>query len=681
MTDLQTYFQRLGIPLPTVTSVSVDGGQNSPVGQADSADGEVDLDIEVAGSIAPGAHIAVYYTPNTDRGFLDAVTQATHDTTNKPSVISISWGSPEKDWSSQSMDAWNSLGQSATLLNVPIFVAAGDHGCSDEQTTDAGYDGQRHVDFPGTCADGIASCGGTSLQSKGTVITSETVWNDNDGWATGGGVSTYFQNPTWQNGLVAEGTVPLLLRGVPDIAGNADPDTGINVRVNGNDSVSGGTSAVAPQWAALTAVLSQALKKKAGFFIPLLYANAKAAATNDIAIGNNSVFGVTGFSAKPGWDACTGLGSPNGAKLLALLSSPGVPVAEETPPATETQPDVGTVVAASPQPSVGQPFDPKAAVLYGQFVQAAYSMYNAAPNNLTPPPSNDFPTGYDLVAWVQMQDFIIGSTGPTFYGFIAQSNADPNRFVLAIRGTSNGVEWWDDVNAAVLIPFRVPGCGSVGAGFARIYDTLEVVERPTGPTTAAIAPQSLRAIGGFSQQVANLVARHTPATARARGFAASASVEVAGHSLGAALATLYTLENAYTGKINNPVLCTFASPAVGDSTFAAAFNGLGLTSWRVVNAPDLVPKLPPQILGFTHVDSLQPYSSTGKVTPSLSCWHALATYLSLIDPTLQPHPLCRLPISTIAVQLAAASRPTAPTTLSIPAGPVTVNITVNLGGG
>jgi hypothetical protein len=168
-------------------------------------------------------------------------------------------------------------------------------------------------------------------------------------------------------------------------------------------------------------------------------------------------------------------------------------------------------------------------------------------------------------------------------------------------------------------------------------------------------------------------------TTQATGFAASAAIEVAGHSLGAALATLYTLDNAYTGKINNPALCMFASPAVGDSTFTTAFNGLGLTSWRVVNAPDLVPKLPPQLLGFTHVDTLQQYSSTGKVTPSLACWHALATYLSLIDPTLQPDPSCRLTTSITAVQLAAASRPTTATTLSVPAGPVTVNITVNLG--
>jgi hypothetical protein len=128
----------------------------------------------------------------------------------------------------------------------------------------------------------------------------------------------------------------------------SDPDTGINVRANGNDSVSGGTSAVAPQWVALTAVISQVLKKKAGFFIPLLYANSKVAATNDIVAGNNSVFGVTGFLAKPGWDACTGLGSANGAKLLALLSSAGAPVVEEAPPSSiGAQPDAETAVVCT----------------------------------------------------------------------------------------------------------------------------------------------------------------------------------------------------------------------------------------------------------------------------------------------------------------------------------------------
>ena len=260
----------------------------------------------------------------------------------------------------------------------------------------------------------------------------------------------------------------------------------------------------------------------------------------------------------------------------------------------------------SVQSRVSNPFNPKAAILYGQFVKAAYSMYD--PATLTPPPSADFPAGYQLTAWVTMRDFILGSTDPVFYGFIAQSMTDATQFVLAIRGTSNGVEWWDDFNAAIKTPFKVPGCGSVGAGFARIYETLEVIERPTGAATAPAVARSLKPIGGFCQQVAALVRRHVAATARATAGDASGSIEITGHSLGAALATLYTLENALTDKIPNPGLCTFASPFVGDSAFAAAFNGLGLTSWRIVNAPDIVPKSStrdPRLYACQHVAALQ----------------------------------------------------------------------------
>src|SRR5271155_3615316 len=121
------------------------------------------------------------------------------------------------------------------------------------------------------------------------------------------------------------------------------------------------------------------------------------------------------------------------------------------------------------------------------------TLYHAAP-------------GYQLVAWIQMQDFILASTGPVFYGLIAQNMVNANQFVLAIRGTSNGVEWWDDANAALKTPFK--GCGSVGKGFAHIYDTLEVVERPTSAAGAAVA-QSLRALGGFSQQMSSLLKRHS----------------------------------------------------------------------------------------------------------------------------------------------------------------------------
>ena len=340
--------------------------------------------------------------------------------------------------------------------------------------------------------------------------------------------------------------------------------------------------------------------------------------------------------------------------------------------------DGGSVV-----PGTGLVFDPTAAMLYGRFVQAAYTMYDANPSNLTPPQSSDFPAEYRLIAWIHMRDFTIGSTGPIFYGFIARSVRDPNQFVLAIRGTSNGIEWWDDVNATTRVPFKVPNCGAVGMGFARIYDTLEVIDVPSSVSPAAT--ESLRATGGFSQQVSELVRHRANVTPKAEGLEAPTSIEVTGHSLGAALATLYVMENAQTDKISNPALCTFASPLVGDSTFADAFNAVQVTSWRVVNQQDIVPKLPPEILGFRHVEREQRFSSTGKVRSSFSCWHALTTYLNLIDPSVLPSVGCQLGAPSAAAEtIAAASAPggtvssAAAKSFSVPAGPVTVNITINV---
>jgi kumamolisin len=127
--DLTAYFKTLGQTAPTITAVSVDGGKNAPTtASGDSADGEVMLDIEVAAAVAPGAKIVVYFTPNTDQGFIDAITTAVHDTTNKPSVISISWGGPESSWTPQSLAALDAACQSAAALGITITVAAGDDG-------------------------------------------------------------------------------------------------------------------------------------------------------------------------------------------------------------------------------------------------------------------------------------------------------------------------------------------------------------------------------------------------------------------------------------------------------------------------------------------------------------------------------------------------------------------------
>jgi kumamolisin len=307
--DLDTYFEGLGLATPSVVAVPVDGGANSPSGDANGPDGEVMLDIEVAGAIAPQANIVAYFAPNTDAGFLDAITTAIHDTTHKPSVISISWGGPESSWTAQAMTSMDEAFQAAATMGITVCVASGDSGSSD------GVGSGDHVDFPSSSPFALG-CGGTSLQLSGGAISSEVVWNDGaDNGASGGGISSFFAVPTWQAGLsaVEQGkSVALSKRGVPDVAGDADPETGYAVRIDGTNTVVGGTSAVAPLWAALVARLNQASGKPLGYINPQLYQNPKA--LRDITSGNNG-----DFAAAVGWDACTGLGSPNGAALGGVV--------------------------------------------------------------------------------------------------------------------------------------------------------------------------------------------------------------------------------------------------------------------------------------------------------------------------------------------------------------------------
>jgi kumamolisin len=301
--DLQQYFAGLGLKAPAVTAVSVDGAVNAP-GNPQGADGEVALDIEVAGSIAPGAKIAVYFAPNTEQGFVDAVSTAVHDATRKPGVISISWGGPESGYSSAGMTALDNAAQSAVALGVTITVAAGDNGSSDGVN-----DGQNHVDFPASSPH-VLACGGTRLTASGTTIKSEVVWNDGaNGGATGGGVSAVFALPSWQANAKVPGG---MMRGVPDVAGDASPNSGYNVLVDGQQEVVGGTSSVAPLWAALIALVNEQKGSAAGFVNPALYGSPGD--FHDIVKGNNGV-----YSAGPGWDACTGLGSPVGTAVATAL--------------------------------------------------------------------------------------------------------------------------------------------------------------------------------------------------------------------------------------------------------------------------------------------------------------------------------------------------------------------------
>jgi kumamolisin len=316
-TDLATYFKNLGIATPTVSAVSVDGATNSPTGDPSGPDGEVELDIEVAGAVAPSAKIAMYFAPNTDQGFLDALTTAVHDTKLNPAVVSISWGGPESSWTQQALTSFNSACEDASTIGVTILVASGDDG-----STDGVSSGTPTVDFPAS-SPYVLACGGTKLTLSGTQISSEQAWNElsvNEG-ATGGGVSEFFALPSYQQSAsVPKAPNGFVGRGVPDVAGDADPETGYNVLVDGQQTVIGGTSAVAPLWAGLLARINQSLGKNVGYLNPLLYTKNVEATLHDITTGSNGT-----YSAGTGWDACTGLGTPDGAALLAALSSPATP--------------------------------------------------------------------------------------------------------------------------------------------------------------------------------------------------------------------------------------------------------------------------------------------------------------------------------------------------------------------
>ncbi|QJD78830.1 S53 family peptidase [Spirosoma rhododendri] len=316
--DITAYFKSIGLKAPSVKAVLVDGGKNAP-SNANGADGEVMLDIEVAGGIAPGANIVVYFAPNTDQGFLDAITTALHDARNKPSVISISWGSAEKSWTPQALNSFNQAFQSAAALGVTICAAAGDTG-SDDSVGDK----LAHVDFPAS-SPFVLACGGTKLltTTNGTAISTETVWHESNTSATGGGISDVFDKPDYQ----AKASVPPSVndgkrvgRGVPDVAAVADPATGYVVRVDGQNLVIGGTSAVAPLMAGLVALINEQRSQPVGFIHPKIYATPTV--FRDVTQGDNiTVTNSKGYSATTGWDACTGLGVADGQKLASLLTT------------------------------------------------------------------------------------------------------------------------------------------------------------------------------------------------------------------------------------------------------------------------------------------------------------------------------------------------------------------------
>jgi kumamolisin len=301
------YLKTLGVAHVPFHVVNIDGGAERPADPGPT--GENMLDAEMIGALVPQADKTIYVAPNTDRGFLDAISTALHDEHHN-TALSISWGGPEERFTPQAVHAFNELFKEARAMGVNVFSAAGDNGA-----TDGIPDGKLHVDFPSS-SPGVVASGGTKLTlGPNGAIARETVWNElrHGQGATGGGISAINIKPPAQKGLTIGG------RGVPDIAGNADPTTGFKMFVPSGEpgkigvELVGGTSAVAPLYAALDARLEQNLGHPVGDLQKAIYA-APADAFHDIKTGNNG-----GYEAGPGWDAATGRGSVDGTTLLGYL--------------------------------------------------------------------------------------------------------------------------------------------------------------------------------------------------------------------------------------------------------------------------------------------------------------------------------------------------------------------------
>ena len=275
--DVSAYFQKIGVPAPNIQIVAVDGVSTDPAADPDST-GEVMLDVDVAGAMAGGAKIAVYFSTFDEKGFIDCLSAVINDAANDPGVLSISWGWAENQpfnnavlWSPAAIDHVNQSLLAAAQLGITVCVSTGDDG-SEAQVKD----GHAHVNFPAT-SPYVLAVGGTTLHArksaKGQTAITEVVWNDGPGSGTGGGVSDITPVPSYQEGKVPRSINPgnFAGRAIPDVAADADPNTGYLTMSGGQLGIVGGTSASAPLWGSLITRINASLGARVGNFNALLY--------------------------------------------------------------------------------------------------------------------------------------------------------------------------------------------------------------------------------------------------------------------------------------------------------------------------------------------------------------------------------------------------------------------------
>jgi len=299
--------------MPAIRNVSVAEGDNRP-GIDRFADNELSGVLQALVNVVM-CRLTVYFGPNNSSGLIGALAKVVTSEPEKPAVMLITWGASEDEWSPGAVRIVNGLIKHACRCGITVCCAAGDKG-SDNGDCGAG---RHRVIFPASSPYAIA-VGGSSLTEHEATAAMETVWNNDDGWATGGGVSELFARPKWQKcvGIPPSANPPHFVgRGVPDVAAHADLHRPYKFLNGGADVYLGGTSIAAAIWAALIARIAQHVGRPLGHLNPLLYElGAKGIGFNPIVEGNNG-----GYSAGPGWNPCCGWGSPKGTDLLEHIQA------------------------------------------------------------------------------------------------------------------------------------------------------------------------------------------------------------------------------------------------------------------------------------------------------------------------------------------------------------------------
>ncbi len=329
--SIRYHFHHTGRPMPDIKLVTVLDGRNQPcsrqavrvvLGALSGAKPltakttplfaqglntvESNMDAVLVGTFAPKAKILVYVAPDSHEGSYQALMRAITDD-GHPSVISCSWSGAENSYAPAVIKTMNTVFQLAALAGVTVCFSSGDDG----DGTLWHISKKPTVHYPSS-SPYVLACGGTSLHHDRKSF-SEVAWNEAAGklrMASGGGFSRANRQKSWQKGISPSEKG----RGVPDVSAKADVRGGYELDASGLSFSMGGTSAAAPLWSSLAALLNQSLGVNIGMVAPLLYSKPFRAAFRDIVKGENGA-----YHAGRGWDPVTGLGSPNGTELLRAL--------------------------------------------------------------------------------------------------------------------------------------------------------------------------------------------------------------------------------------------------------------------------------------------------------------------------------------------------------------------------